>query len=174
MTQPADLLIFSELGIALVGFAGIVGAVRRRSETPLSELERFKLALLLILSGIVALLGFVPTIASSYPGVEDVWRRSITALLSLHILSWFAAIPFIRAGGGVLLRSFPDRDRYGFFFFSILGISELVLEAAVALGYLPEYARMLYIVATLTAMSTAVCAFLSLLLPVEPARDNPA
>ena len=166
--DPSDLYILVEGGITVIGFTGIIGAVRNRGGTVFSDLERFHLANLLVLSAAVILLAFVPTWVGLLPNApENIWRVSIVVLFIVHILAWAVATPFVLKGGGVLMRLFPNRDRLGFLIFSAIGILLLLIEAAIVFGHLTQYAALVYLVSVVAALGTALFSFVCLLMPTE-------
>ena len=91
MQFPQYLQTIGEVGIGLVGFSGLILALRK-SVGPLSEVHKYRLQVLFSLSFGAIFLSFLPELLFTFEVKDDlVWKLASTGVLlySLFFLVWW-------------------------------------------------------------------------------------
>ena len=163
----AHLQTLAEIAIALAGFTGLVGAIQARGGKGLAGPEMAVICTLIAVSGLVLFAAFVPgTVSLLTDNEEDIWKWSFRSLLFAHVLAWVVSAPFVlRLGPTLGLLAEPQRSvgRVA----TSLGLSAVVVEAAVVVGYLVEHLAFIYQSLLLVLVSIAFTAFVMLLFGLE-------
>lgn len=161
---PSNLQVLAELAIALVGFMGIVGALRARSGEQFTHRERLHTALLLLSSVIVLLPALVPSWLTSLADSEqELWRWSAWVLLVTHIMSWAVFVPLL-VQAKAHLPEFPMVERLILFILVAIGAVAVVAEVLAISGPLQEQTAFVYEGVLLFFLSVGVFNFFSLIL----------
>lgn len=122
MEFPGYLQTVGEIGIGLVGFSGLILALRKNAG-PLTDTQKYRLQILFSLSFGAMFLSFLPELLFNFGvGADVVWQCS-SALLSLYSLSYLAWL-FSRTIG--IKKSNPEIFTWTIFW-SITAIHLIVL-----------------------------------------------
>jgi len=149
----------AEIGIAITGFAGLVAAIGRRRDEPLSPLERGNLRALLLWSLGATFLAYVPIVLAIHVSDEP-WRVSLAVFAAFHAFVYYEVFRGRRDArrrpeGDVALDAFSK-------FLIVFGFVVLGLEVAAAAGAFASNAATIYVVAVLWFLFLAVTRFATL------------
>lgn len=89
MDLPPVLTVIAEISIAFAGFSGLMIALRRGSG-PLTEVEKFRLRVMLLLAFGALFLALLPELLN-YAGVSSLWRVTslVYAVYSIVFVGWW-------------------------------------------------------------------------------------
>ena len=144
MSLPDSLQTIAEVGVALAGFSGLVVALRKKTG-PLSEVEKYRLQVLLTLAFGAVFLSFLPEILTSLElQTGRAWLYSGFALCiySIVFLSWWmkATRNFIH--------TFPEIFHWTAFTRMILAhVAVIVLQLSAAFSLIPVSAATAFVIA---------------------------
>ena len=164
-----DLPIFdtletmAELGIAFMGFSGIVSVVGRRASLPWTAPDRIWFAGLLNWSFILILAGFLPSILRALDfDLQSIWYTSNLIFLAVHLASylWFGYAFFFYVGP----RGFRLVEQF-IVYPSILAAAGIIAsQFFVAFGVIQD-AKSIYVIATAWFIYVCAVAFALMLFP---------
>jgi len=144
MPLPESLQTIAEVGVALAGFSGLVVAFRKKSG-PLTEVEKYRLQVLLALSFGAMFLSFLPEVLGSLElESNDAWTYSGFALClySIIFLSWW-----IRATRN-FIHTFPEIFHWSVFTRMIIGhVGVIVLLLSAIFSLLSVKAAAAFVIA---------------------------
>jgi hypothetical protein len=151
----SSLETLGEVAITILGFTGLVTAVQMRGRRAFAGPIAGLTVTLFFVSGLVVF-------ASTGPPSWDVAFR---ILLGAHVLVWLLAFPFMRQAG-FLLEEIPQPDRTVGFVMIAAGISTVIVELLVVLGFLttdlPFYYRAILVTLVLIGMGSFILVLFAL------------
>ena len=171
MNTVDTLLTLAEIAIAVIGFAGIVFALRSRISDRAEAMHRLRMRIMIEASGYVMLFSMLPALLLPEEiSDESVWQAG-TALLAVTSPVLVASI-YVRQRrrfGSTLLRETLLFDS-----FTIL--VAVVVEALLLLastGQLPGRAASVYVLGLLFPQGAAVAMFVRALFSSSQSSDSP-
>jgi hypothetical protein len=144
MHIPQSLQTIAEISIAFAGFSGLIVALRK-SVGPLTELEKYRLQILLTLAFGAMFLSFLPEVLESLGlGEHDTWMYagSAVCVYSAIFLAWwiYASRSFARA--------FPEVFHWGAFFRMTVGhVAVILLQLSAIFSLIVEKDEAVYVIA---------------------------
>ena len=160
MEQESVLIGMAQIGVAMVGFTSLIGAMGGKSD-PWSDLEKMRLAVLLNVSICVVLFSPVPILISAIntDGMQT-WRVSNVIMLMGWItnMGYFYAGPIRKlrkTGNGPPLSSIVPLLLAGFIVVAYLGLS--------AIGILPPESAAPFLLSIMSLIGMGCYIFLLLL-----------
>jgi hypothetical protein len=162
----SSLETLGEVAITILGFTGLVTAVQMRGRRAFAGPIAGLTVTLFFVSGLVVFASFLPgtlylKIATGPPS----WDVAFRILLGAHVLVWLLAFPFMRQAG-FLLEEIPQPDRTVGFVMIAAGISTVIVELLVVLGFLttdlPFYYRAILVTLVLIGMGSFILVLFAL------------
>jgi hypothetical protein len=154
-----------EIGIALVGFTGIVAVFGRRAGGEWTQSEMVRFLLLLHTGTIVVFLPLVPSWLSQLKlSTASIWQFSSDFLALAHgsSFAWALTRPPLEDRSPTLRRLRPFQVPI-----YIIGAFVILAEVLVAFGFLKAFATFIFTGALMFVLLLAVLSFITLLFP-EP------
>ena len=167
MPLPESLQTIAEIGVALAGFSGLVVALRKKAG-PLTEVEKYRLQVLLTLAFGAMFLSFLPEVLTSLElEVHKAWSYSGSALClySIIFLSWW-----IRATRN-FIHAFPEIFHWRVFTRMILGhVGVIVLQLSAIFSLVPVTAATAFVIALIWYLIHSAQQFVRMLF-VQPSSN---
>ena len=163
----ADFQTLAQIAITLMGFTGIIGVIQTRGGHALAGPEAGLIVTLLVVSSLAIFASFIPS--TIFLLVEDevsMWKWSFRVLLVAHIFAWIIAIPFMLRAG-ILLEALPEPERTITRTFALVGMSAVVSEAAVVLGYGVTHSDFIYQCVLVALVAIGFMAFVLLMFGIN-------
>jgi len=159
MEPNSVLALIAGVASTFIGFTGVIFAVGRSSLDGWSPRERTALLNLLMPSVVVLFLAFIPIVAST--GIRSqalIWRGSNGLLALVHLALVTSALR--AALKATLMEPVPLR-----FVLIPGGYLSGILSALAALGYLSEFAVLVFIAGLVWSLFVAAIQFVMLIVP---------
>lgn len=169
MQIPQSLQTIAEISIAFAGFSGLIVALRTKLG-PLTELEKFRLQILLTLAFGAMFLAFLPEVLESFEmGARSTWvySSSTLCLYSVVFLVWW-----VRKSRS-FARSYPEIFNWSAFTRMAVGhIAIVLLQIAVILSFITDKGAPAYVIALIWYLIHAAQQFARMLFvqPNDPDR----
>ena len=144
MQTPQSLQTIAEISIAFAGFSGLIVAFRK-SAGPLSEIEKYRLRILLTLAFGAMFLSFLPEVLENFgQSASDTWlyAGSAVCLYSIGFLAWWTleSRKFVRA--------FPEIFNWSAFIRMSAGhIAIILLQLSVTFSLVPDKGAAAFVIA---------------------------
>ena len=168
MDFPEALQTLAEISIAFAGFSGLVVALRK-NPGPLTDVQKYRLRVLLTLAFGAMFLSFLPELLYDYTahaGRVWAWASTAAALFSLLFVTWWLK-PSRR-----IMKVAPEI--FDWFAVSRMAAGHatiIVLLLANVFSLLPEHAAAPYVTALIWYLMHAAQQF-SRMLFIQPRRDD--
>ena len=171
MQIPESLQTIAEISIAFAGFSGLIVALRKKIG-PLTELEKYRLQILLTLAFGAMFLSFLPEVLQSLElGERYTWMYAGSALCvySIVFLVWW-----IRASRR-FARAFPEVFHWGAFSRMAVGhVSVILLQLSTISSLIEDMGATVYVVGLIWYLVHAAQQFARMLFvqPDDPERSS--
>ena len=168
MPLPESLQTIAEVGVALAGFSGLVVAFRKKTG-PLTEVEKYRLQVLLTMAFGAVFLSFLPEVLTSLElQAGRAWSYSGFALCfySIIFLSWW-----LRATRN-FIHTFPEIFHWTVFTRMALGhVGVIVLQLSAAFSLVPVTTATAFVIALIWYLIHSAQQFVRMLF-VQPKSDT--
>ena len=166
-----SLQTIAEIGIAFAGFSGLIVALRKNTG-PLTDVEKYRLQILLALAFGAMFLSFLPELLQSYEiEAQKVWiyASSVLALYSIIFLFWWIS------ASRRIMRIVPEI--FNWFAFSRMAAGHVAivsLQIAVVFSWLVEKGAAVYVIALIWYLMNAAQQFARMLFvqPIITSRQD--
>lgn len=171
MQIPQSLQTIAEISIAFAGFSGLIVALRKNIG-PLTELEKYRLQILLALAFGAMFLSFLPEVLKNLRlGALDPWvyAGSALCLYSLIFLVWW-----VRASRS-FARTFPEVFHWSAFSRMAVGhIAIILLQITTIFSLIADKGASAYVIALIWYLIHAAQQFARMLFvqPNDPNRST--
>jgi len=164
MQVPQSLQTIAEISIAFAGFSGLIVALRKNTG-PLTEVEKYRLQILLTLAFGAMFLSFLPELLQNFEvEVQKIWVYASSALSVYSIVFLFWWISASRR----IMRAVPEI--FNWFAFSSMTVGHVVivsLQVAVILSLFVQKGAAVYVIALIWYLMHAAQQFARMLF-VQP------
>ncbi len=159
----ADFQTLAQIAITLMGFTGIIGVIQLRGGKSLTGPEVALAATLLVVTAFAVFASFIPgTVALITENEGDMWKWSFRVLIVAHVIAWVVSIPFMLRSG-LFLELLPEPQRSIMRLFALLGMTAVVVEGAIVLGYMEPYSAFVFQCILILMVSIAFLSFVFLM-----------
>jgi hypothetical protein len=168
MHIPQSLQTIAEISIAFAGFSGLIVALRK-STGPLTEVEKYRLQILLILAFGAMFLSFLPEVLENLGlDAHDTWlyAGSALCLYSFVFLVWwiYESRRFMRA--------FPEVFHWGAFSRMAVGhVAIILLQLSTIFSFVADKGEVAYVISLIWYLIHAAQQFARMLF-VQPNDAN--
>ena len=169
MQIPQSLQTIAEISIAFAGFSGLIVAFRKDTG-PLTEIEKYRLQILLALAFGAIFLSFLPELLQNLEmEAQKIWVYSSTALTlySIAFFSWWII------ASRRMMRVVPEIfDWFAFSRMAVGHVAIVSLQVAVIFSWLVDYGAAVYVIALIWYLMHAAQQFVRMLF-VQPTITTP-
>ena len=171
MSIPQSLQTIAEISIAFAGFSGLIVALRKNTG-PLTEVEKYRLQVLLTLAFGAMFLSFLPEVLENLElAAHDTWvyAGSALCLSSIIFLIWWIY------ASRKLMRVFPEIFHWSAFSRMVAGhVAIILLQLSVIFSFVSGKGEAAYVISLIWYLVHAAQQFARMLFvqPIDPDRGK--